>query len=579
MNNLTTIWGERLNPKAILQEYPRPQMVRESYVNLNGEWDYDITAADCKPDEWDGKILVPFSPEAPLSGVNRTLQPGQALWYRRTFSASPKPGMRTILHFGAVDQQTKVYVNRKAVCEHIGGYTAFEADITSALAEGENELIVRVLDDTDSCQLSRGKQKTKRGGIWYTPQSGIWQTVWLEEVPENHVVRLELTPDFESRKLRWKIIAPDPVGANIVVSFGGEVIAEDWADENGEGSSLIRPEYFRPWTPETPFLYDLTVKLEQDTVQSYFAMRSVGVGTNENGQPCLLLNGRPYFHHGVLDQGYWPDGLYTAPSDEALIYDIQTMKDLGFNMLRKHIKVEPMRWYYHCDRLGMLVWQDMPSGGGEYKFGTISAPLFTGVHQKDSDYQKFARLDPEGREQYYKELEEMVRQLYNCPSVVMWVPFNEGWGQFDAKTAVEKIEAIDKTRTVDHASGWHDQKIGKIKSLHVYFKPYRFKKDKLGRAVVLSEFGGYNLPVKGHTWNSKNFGYRAFKTEEALEEAVRKLYEGQILPAKEQGLAASVYTQLSDVEDEVNCFMTYDRKLVKLPRTVMREIRNELLSR
>ncbi len=579
MNKLATIWGERLNAKSVLQEYPRPQLQRESYVNINGEWDYAITAADCKPEGWDGKILVPFSPEAPLSGVNRTLLPGQALWYHRTFSAVLQPGMRMILHFGAVDQQAKVYVNQKPVCEHIGGYTAFEADITDALTDGENELIVRVLDDTDSCQLSRGKQKTKRGGIWYTPQSGIWQTVWMECVPDNYVMRLELTPDFEGRRLRWKIYAPNPEGANVVVRFGGEVIVEDWADENGEGSSLIRPEYFRPWTPETPSLYDLTVKLEQDEVRSYFAMRSVGVGRNENGQPCLMLNGKPYFHHGVLDQGYWPDGLYTAPSDEALVYDIQTMKDLGFNMLRKHIKVESMRWYYHCDRLGMLVWQDMMSGGGAYNFWTVSSPLVTGLHKKDSDYQKFARTDSFAREHYYAELEEMVHQLYNCPSVVMWVPFNEGWGQFDAQKAVERIEAIDKTRTIDHASGWHDQRIGKIKSLHVYFKPYRFRRDRLDRAVVLSEFGGYNLPVRGHTWNGKNFGYRGYKSEEALGEALKKLYEQQILPAKEQGLAACVYTQLSDVEDEVNGFMTYDRKCVKLPRGLMREIRNLLLAR
>lgn len=579
MDNLTTIWGERLNPNAVLQEYPRPQLKRKSYVNLNGEWDYAITASDCKPEDWDGKILVPFSPEAPLSGVGRMLLPGQALWYHRVFSASVQPGMRMILHFGAVDQQAKVYVNRNLVCEHVGGYTAFDADITQALTDGENELTVRVLDDTDSCQLSRGKQKTKRGRIWYTPQSGIWQTVWMECVPENHVMRLELTPDLESRKLRWKIHAPNPEGANVVVRFGGEVIAEDWADENGEGSSLIRPEYFRPWTPETPSLYDLTVKLEQDEVESYFAMRSVGVGRNENGQPCLLLNGKPYFHHGVLDQGYWPDGLYTAPSDDALIYDIQTMKDLGFNMLRKHIKIEPMRWYYHCDRLGMLVWQDMMSGGGTYDFWTVSSPLFTGIHKKDGDYQEFARTDSFARQHYYRELEEMIRQLYNCPSIVMWVPFNEGWGQFDARKAVETIEAIDKTRTIDHASGWHDQKIGRIKSLHVYFKPFRFRKDRLDRAVVLSEFGGYNLPVKGHTWNSRNFGYRGYKSEEALGEAVKKLYDQQILPAKEQGLAACVYTQLSDVEDEVNGFMTYDRKCIKLPRTLMRDIRGELFAR
>ena len=568
---MKTVWGEQLNQNAVLQEYPRPQLRRKSYVNLNGSWDYAITDNDAYPSKFDGKILVPFSPEAELSGVNRTLLPGQTLWYRRTLDLTQEKGKRLLIHFGAIDQRAMVYCNGHLVCKHVGGYTAFAADVTDALAE-ENELVVQVRDDTDACQLSRGKQKTKRGGIWYTPQSGIWQTVWAEWVPENYIRALKITPDLENSRVHWKVDCARPEGVNIVVRFGGEVITEDWTDANGEASSYIRPEYLRLWSPESPFLYDAQLRTEDDTVDTYFAMRSVGVGKDENGTPRLLLNGRPYYHHGVLDQGYWPDGLYTAPSDEAMIFDIQLMKDMGFNMLRKHIKCEPMRWYYHCDRLGMLVWQDMMSGGGEYSPMTISAPLITHHHKKDNDYKVFARTDASARESYYQELRELVGQLYNCPSVVMWVPFNEGWGQFDAEKAVACIESIDRTRTIDHASGWHDQKIGKIQSLHVYFVPYRFKKDRLGRAVVLSEFGGYNLPVTGHCFNSKNFGYRAFRSPEALGEAITKLYESQIIPAKERGLAASVYTQLSDVEDEVNGFVTYDRKCVKLPKQLVREL-------
>ena len=316
----------------------------------------------------------------------------------------------------------------------------------------------------------------------------------------------------------------------------------------------------------------------EDCVKSYFGMRKFGVEQDEAGTPRLFLNGKPYFHTGVLDQGYWPDGLYTAPSDAAMVSDIRAMKEMGFNMLRKHIKVEPLRWYYHCDRLGMLVWQDMPNGGGKYNLATISLPLLTGKHHSDGEkhYRRFARADARGRQAYYDELEEMVALLYNSPSVAMWVPFNEGWGQFDAAEAVRRIQAMDETRTIDHASGWHDQGIGAVQSLHVYFKPYKFAPDKLGRAVLLSEFGGYNRRIEGHCFNKKDFGYKRFESEEALLGAWRALYENEILPAKEQGLAAAVYTQLSDVEDELNGLLTYDRAVKKLPADAVREINERL---
>ena len=569
---MLTPWGERLDKAAVLQEYPRPQLVRGSYYNLNGPWDYAITASDAQPGAWDGQILVPFSPEAPLSGVGKTLRPGQALWYRRALPfAKPETG-RMLLHFGAVDQTAKVYVNGLLACAHTGGYTAFEADITALLRQDGNILTVCVHDDSDTVPLARGKQKTKRGGIWYTPQSGIWQTVWAEAVPDNYVQTVLFTPELPEGRVRWRLAARAPKGAQVQILSDGQLVAGGETDADGCGSAVIPPEMLRLWSPESPHLYDVRLTLGEDAVTSYFAMRTVGTGEDAHGRPCLLLNGKPYFHHGVLDQGYWPDGLYTAPSDEALVYDIQLMKQMGFNMLRKHIKIEPMRWYYHCDRLGMLVWQDMPSGGGNYNLLTISAPLITGIHLKDSRYGLFARKDAAGREQYFAELTEMLRQLQNCPCIVLWVPFNEGWGQFDAKKAVRLIRRIDPTRLIDHASGWHDQGVSDVKSLHVYLKPYRFRPDKKGRAVVLSEYGGYNLPVEGHTWNAKNFGYKGYKTPEALEEAVKALFQTQIIPAREAGLAADVYTQLSDVEDEVNGFVTYDRRVVKLPQALMRQL-------
>ena len=567
---MKTVWGEQLDPNAVLQEYPRPQMMRESYRNLNGLWDYAITDTDTCPENWDGKILVPFSPEAELSGVGRTLLPGQYLWYRRELVEMPQTGMRLLLHFGAVDQECRVWLNGRLLGGHTGGYTAFTLDATDALAES-NVLLVAVRDGTDTNELSRGKQKTKRGGIWYTPQSGIWQTVWAEWVPERYISALRITPDAARSCVR--VTVQSEYDGVRYLHFHGRRIG---GFTNRE--TTIRVENAELWSPEQPKLYDFSAELGSDRVESYFALRDTAVGRDKAGRPCLLLNGKPYFHSGVLDQGYYPDGLYTAPSDEAMIYDITLMKRMGFNMLRKHIKIEPMRWYYHCDRLGMLVWQDMMNGGGDYRLLTISAPLFTHRSHSDHDYRRFARTDAAGRAAYYAELTEMVTQLYSCPCIVMWVPFNEGWGQFDAAEAVRRIEALDKTRTIDHASGWHDQRIGSIQSLHVYFYPYRYKPDRLGRAVVLSEFGGYQLPVAGHTWNDANFGYKGYKTPEALMEAYRKLFETQILPARRKGLAASVYTQLSDVEDEVNGFVTYDRKVEKLDAGAVRAINQRLIS-
>ncbi len=568
---LMTPWGEHLDENCILTEYPRPQMRRNSYLNLNGRWEYAITDSDESPRRWDGTILVPFSPESALSGVGRSLQPGQALWYRREVIVPqgfiPADG-RLLLHFGAVDQEAAVYWNGRLLGRHMGGYNAFTLDATDALGP-RNSLVVRVHDDTDASFHSRGKQKTRRGGIWYTPQSGIWQTVWMEAVPRHYIESLRIVPLFDQSAVEVMVRCSQPLQCEATVD--GRTVPFT----SGEPARIPMPD-FRAWSPEDPYLYDLSVTLGEDRVESYFGMRKMEVRADRGGVKRLFLNGEPYFQSGLLDQGYWPDGLYTAPSDEALIYDIQTAKAMGFNLLRKHIKVEPMRWYYHCDRLGMLVWQDMPSGGGKYRFSTITLPLVTGIHRRDNHYRAFARASSQGRGEYMDELEEMVGQLFNAPSVVLWVPFNEGWGQFDSTFVMERLRALDPTRPVDPASGWHDQGAGELRSLHVYFKPFRFRRDRRGRALALSEFGGYNLRVDGHCFNQKDYGYRRLPDAAALWRDFSRLYEREVLPAVPRGLCASVYTQLSDVEDELNGLMTYDRRVVKLDADEVREL-NEWL--
>lgn len=568
---MKTPWGEHLDESQILQEYPRPQLRRMSYLNLNGRWEYAITDSDAAPSAYDGTILVPFSPESELSGVRRTLRGGETLWYRRSLSLAEgfaPQGSRVLLHFGAVDQEATVYVNGSEVFSHMGGYTAFSADITGALQE-KNTLVVRVHDDTDASFHSRGKQKTKRGGIWYTPQSGIWQTVWIEAVPQNYIQGLRIVPSLSRGEVELTVQAEESSPCTVAIGQS----TYELRTNTPTALPIVAPH---AWSPEDPYLYDFTVCLGEDRVESYFGLRDTCVKADAQGIKRLFLNGKPYFPSGLLDQGYWPDGLYTPPSDEALIFDIQTAKDMGFNLLRKHIKVELMRWYYHCDRLGMLVWQDMVSGGGLYKFPTISFPLATGIHHSDCHYRRFAREAAEGREEYIREMAETVRQLGNSPSLALWVPFNEGWGQFDAAKVCEQLWELDANRPIDHASGWHDQKVGDIKSLHVYFMRYRFRRDKLQRAVILSEFGGYNLRVDGHTWSDTDYGYKRLQNPAALLAAYKKLYETEILPSVAKGLCATVYTQLSDVEDELNGLLTYDRKVIKLPVAEVRRLNERL---
>lgn len=559
-----------------LDEYPRPQMVRAQWQNLNGLWQYAVTESPEQPAVWQGGIRVPFAPESALSGVEKPVLPGQTLWYFRTFSINGyDAAKRTLLHFGAVDYACTVFVNGREAGGHTGGYCPFTLDITSFVRAAENELTVAVTDDTDKGDAPRGKQVLHPKGIWYTAVTGIWQTVWLEQVDSAHFTSVHFIPSLDSVEVF--------VQASESGSVCMEVLEEDSCITahtfTAGGSQTVSFEAPRLWTPEQPFLYRVRLSLlragrETDRVESYFGLRTFAVQPDENGTPYFLLNGRPYFQKGLLDQGYWPDGLYTAPSDEALRRDIEQAKALGFNMLRKHIKVEPLRWYYHCDRLGMLVWQDMPNGGRRYNPVIISAPLVTGIHLNDSTHALFARSDSEGRAQFKSELGELVNHLYNCPCICMWVIFNEGWGQFGARKMYDFVRSMDKTRVIDHASGWHDQGIGNVQSLHVYFKKYHFKPDKKGRAVLLSEFGGYSHQVPGHCYNNKYFGYKKFEMPFQLEAALEDLYQTEIGPAKLQGLSAAVYTQLSDVEDELNGLLTYDRKVVKIAPEPMRKIIN-----
>ena len=546
-------------------------MVRDSYFPLDGKWDYKIQKGNLsvKPSAdttFDGKILVPFSPESMLSGVNRTLMPDEVLIYRTFFS---KQGDDVaLLHFGAVDYECKVYVNGNLAAEHIGGYTPFSCEIQSFLKDGDNELTVCVVDPSDTAPISRGKQATKHGGIWYTPQSGIWQSVWLEYLPKTYISKLKITPDFDKKTVTIGVFTNTGTEKFIVTTKDGKR-----CESNGAAVTLDCSDC-TPWTPETPALYPFEVVCGEDKVGSYFAMRKFSVGTREDGRHSFMLNGKPYFMTGLLDQGYWSDGLYTAPSDDALVYDIELAKKCGFNTLRKHIKVEPLRWYYHCDRLGMIVWQDFVNGGGKYNpFAILLLPNI-GINVRDDRYGFYARKDKTGRDLYYKEMDEIVDALYNCPSIALWTPFNEGWGQFDSLKACSHLRALDDTRLIDHASGWSDQG-GEIRSIHKYFVPFRMPKREK-RPVILSEFGGYSMKTEDHSFSDKIFGYAIYDDAAKLDAAIRKLWETELVPAKEQGLCACIYTQLSDVQCEVNGLVTYDRRVVKVDEAALNALNSKL---
>lgn len=553
---LMTRWGRQVTPDNVHPEYPRPQMVRSQWVNLNGLWDYAVRpASEGRPAAWDGKMLVPFPIESALSGVMRRVEPTERLWQRRTFVASrPAGGRRVLLHFGAVDWQCEVWINGHRVGEHTGGYDPFWFDITDALTpeQGAQELVVMVTDPTDSHWQPRGKQVRQPRGIWYTPTTGIWQTVWLEEVPASYVRRLEIVPDLDHSQLRIRVHAGgQPVdGAVRVAAHEGdrEVAQGSAALRDGTAEIVLTLTDPKPWSCETPFLYGLKVRLEAsgDEVSSYAGLRKISVGKDARGVTRLLLNNRPLFQYGLLDQGFWPDGLYTPPSDAALRYDLEITKQLGFNMVRKHVKVEPARWYYHCDQLGLLVWQDMPSGDRYIRRG-----------------QEDIQRSPESAANFEREWGEILQDFQPFPCIVMWVPFNEGWGQFDTVRIAQWTRERDPARLVNSASGWQDRGVGDVHDIHVYPGPDMPPLEER-RAAVLGEFGGLGLPLEGHTWQSKdNWGYRSYTTREALEAAYGQLQE-RLKPLAARGLAAAVYTQTTDVEIEVNGLLTYDREVLKL---------------
>jgi Beta-galactosidase/beta-glucuronidase len=571
-NQLYTQWGEQLDPEHVLEEYPRPQLRRNNYTILNGLWNYSITKEVTRPEQFDGTILVPFSPESVLSGVNRQLKPGEYLWYQRTLQVNKKwKDERCILHFGAVDQYCEVYINGQKTSDHMGGYLPFSIDITDKLTEGENDLSVRTADDSDTSYHSRGKQKLNRGGMFYTAQSGIWQTVWLEWVPDLYITSLQITPNVEEGTVHVSIFLNDDFQQDKIsdIVFKAEILDEQnivSQSENNTQFITIPLKSFVYWSPEMPKLYGLVITVGEDRIESYFAMRKVEIKTGQDGVPRIYLNHEPYFQNGLLDQGYWPDGLYTAPSDDAMIYDIMKARELGFNMLRKHIKIEPLRWYYHCDRLGMLVWQDMVNGGEKYRLWLVGylPTLFPGIASRirDRHYRLFGRANAQGRKEWQSECRETVTLLYNSPSIIVWVPFNEGWGQFDARKAYELIRELDMTRLVDHASGWFDQTCGDFESIHNYFHPMRAAVKK--RPFILSEYGGYACYLQKHSFSDQIYGYRIYVTTEELNKAYHHLLERDIRDLIDTGLSAGVYTQLSDVEDEVNGLLTYDRKICKV---------------
>lgn len=593
MHRLTTVWGEKLDDGNVLPEYPRPQMKRDNYTVLNGYWDFTVSENGTDlPAVYDLRILVPFCPESTLSGIGRVTHPEEFLWYRRSFDVRKgfvSSGRRLLLHFGAVDLIARVYINGRLAGSHKGGYYPFEFDITRVVREGENELIVAVSDPTDRGYSARGKQKLEPGGMFYTPVSGIWQTVWTEEVPEQYISSVKITPMFDEERVRFEIQPgefPTEEGpgsaawpfSKLIIRDRGQIINEVAPVKKGLVIEADM-EDFTPWSPENPSLYDYELTFGEDCVTGYFAMRKISTGVDKDGIPRLFLNNAPYFHNGLLDQGYWPDGLYTAPTDEALEYDIRECRKLGFNMLRKHAKIEPLRWYYHCDRLGMLVWQDIVNGGGplDSMYVTYRPTIlpFTQSRTDDgSSNRHLKRSEEESRACYRRELKDTIEFLYNSPCIVMWVLFNEGWGQFDSRDIYREAAGLDPTRIFDHASGWFDRGVSDVKSLHIYFTSFKLKPDK--RPVVISEFGGYSLPTEGHVYTDKVYGYRKYTDRKAFCEGYRRLYETRIIPQLKTGLCAAVYTQVSDIEEEINGLLTYDRKVLKIDSDIVHRINIQL---
>ena len=571
-DKIKTEWADKVDPQNVLPEYPRPIMERQQWLNLNGLWDYAITKKDAPlPKTFDGKILVPFAIESSLSGVGKTIKADQSLWYERKFQIPEDwKGKNVLLNFGAVDWKAEVFVNGNKIGEHTGGYTPFSFNITKNLKDGENSLAVRVWDSTGN-GLPRGKQIENPRGIFYTSVSGIWQTVWLEPVSASHISGLKITPDLDSSSFDIKVDSDDKSAtATIKVLDNGKVVAQTTAAANKTANIPVKNP--KLWWPKSPFLYDLEITLSNkggeqvDSVKSYAAMRKFSIAKHGRfGGVDFTLNNKKFFTFGPLDQGWWPDGLYTAPTDEALKFDIQRTKELGFNSIRKHVKVEPARWYTHCDRLGMVVWQDMPSMFGEGN-GWQPRGFFQGEERTVS--KKF-------EETYRKEWKEIMESLHSYPCIAIWVPFNEAWGQFKTKEITEWTKSMDPSRLVNSASGGNYFDCGDIVDSHDYGNPimYMFNNQKVN---VVGEYGGIGCAVDGHLWvKDKNWGYGKMRSQEEVTKRFVEL-TNRFIDMTKYGCFGAIYTQTTDVEIEVNGLFTYDRKVLKVDEEKVREVNQKL---
>jgi beta-galactosidase/beta-glucuronidase len=585
-NQMKTRWGKEVNAKNVWQEYPRPQLERADWITLNGEWDYRIQAKPVPmPKSYQGKILVPFAVESSLSGVQKNFMPDDRLWYRREFEV-PKAwsSKKVILNFDAVDWSANVWINGALVGSHKGAYDRFSFDVTQYLKpSGKQELIVSVDDPSSSEAQARGKQQMPQEGIWYTPVSGIWQSVWLEAVSgEGYIKEMRITPDID----KGTIAVVPMLSAPKLAEYNVRISVRDGDKEVSSGStladkqSIIKLDNPKLWSPDSPFLYDLRVQLTNkagnviDEVQSYFGMRKISLGI-QNGNQVLMLNNAPLFHYGTLDQGWWPDGLHTPPSDVAMKYDIELTKQLGFNTIRKHIKVEPDRWYYWCDKLGIMVWQDMPSGMVVIQESGKERP--THVQHVGRTGDDLYRLS-ESTAQFEWELKRMVDTHYNSPAIVIWVPFNEGWGQYETCRISDNVKAMDPGRLVNAISGWALRPCGDIYDIHTYGTQVNIPPTSLDRASVIGEYGGIGYPIEKHLWNPnmRNWGYQTYNSAEELLKQYRHKFSQIVKMKKEMGLSAAIYTQTTDVEGEVNGLVTYDREVVKFAIDSLRVMHSQL---